>query len=164
MHIAANNLGTPFPHISCRLCPSWDPKIGFGANITAVLSAIQIHVTSSGHSGGTKAGDKADTGPRIAPIPKKALTRLLTLQEPERSFQWLQSLSEEDLEVEIIQIALWAAYQPCFDKADVPLLRAADFIKNFATTFQIMLPCKLYRERTKTMNLKPPEYRTRNPQ
>jgi hypothetical protein len=61
VHIAANNLGTPFPHISCRLCPSWDPKIGFGANITDVLSAIQIHVTSSGHSGGTKAGDKADT-------------------------------------------------------------------------------------------------------
>ena len=73
-------------------------------------------------------------GPRIAPIPKKALTRLLTLQEPERSFQWLQSLSEEDPEGEIIQIALWAAYQPCFDKADVPLLRAADFIKNLATT------------------------------
>jgi hypothetical protein len=40
VHIATNNLSTHLSHISCRLCPSWDQKIGFGANITAVLSAI----------------------------------------------------------------------------------------------------------------------------
>jgi chromatin structure-remodeling complex subunit RSC9 len=78
--------------------------------------------------------------PLIARLPRELLTQLLALQEPERSSQWLRSLFEEDPDEKITQIALWQAYQACFAshaaQTNVPLLAAADFIKNVSTTFQ----------------------------
>lgn len=75
---------------------------------------------------------------QIARLPRELLAQLLTLQEPERSSQWLRSLFEEDPDEKITQIALWQAYQACFNRAEtnVGLLAAADFIKNVSTTFQ----------------------------
>ncbi|KAE9380721.1 hypothetical protein N431DRAFT_477605 [Stipitochalara longipes BDJ] len=77
---------------------------------------------------------------QIARLPRELLTQLLALQEPERSSQWLRSLFEEDPDERITQIALWQAYQACFtphaSQTNVPLLAAADFIKNVSTTFQ----------------------------
>jgi chromatin structure-remodeling complex subunit RSC9 len=76
----------------------------------------------------------------IARVPKELLAQLLTLQEPDRSSQWLRSMFEEDPDERITQIALWQAYQASFTshvaETNVPLLPAADFIKNVSTTFQ----------------------------
>lgn len=75
----------------------------------------------------------------IAPLPQELLSELLKLEEPERSSQWLRCLFEEDAEAHITQIALWQAYQACFNptiaETGVQLLPAADFIKNVSTTF-----------------------------
>lgn len=75
----------------------------------------------------------------IAPLPQELLSDLLKLEEPERSSQWLRCLFEEDAEAHITQIALWQAYQACFNptiaETGVQLLPAADFIKNVSTTF-----------------------------
>lgn len=75
----------------------------------------------------------------IAPVPSDLLAKLLTLEEPERSSQWLRCLFEEDREESITQIALWTAYQnqflPTIQQTGRQILPAADFIKNVSTTF-----------------------------
>ncbi|CAG8972563.1 hypothetical protein HYALB_00011413 [Hymenoscyphus albidus] len=75
----------------------------------------------------------------LAPVPGDLLAKLLTMDEPERSSQWLRCLYEEDREECITQIALWTAYQNQFASTvhltGKPILQAADFIKNVSTTF-----------------------------
>lgn len=75
----------------------------------------------------------------LAPVPSDLLAKLLTLEEPERSSQWLRCLFEEDREESITQIALWTAYQnqflPTIQQTGRQILPAADFIKNVSTTF-----------------------------
>jgi len=83
---------------------------------------------------------RIDMPPQIARVPKELLDQLLALQEPERSSAWLRSMFEEDPDERITQIQLWQAYQATFTshvaETNVPLLAAADFIKNVSTTFQ----------------------------
>ncbi|KAI6249386.1 Chromatin structure-remodeling complex subunit rsc9 [Erysiphe necator] len=75
----------------------------------------------------------------IAPIPQELFVQLMSREEPERSSLWLRCLFEEDAMESITQIALWQAYQSCFSssvpESGIPLLPAADFIKNVSTTF-----------------------------
>lgn len=75
----------------------------------------------------------------IAPVPKELFTQLVSMEEPERSSLWLRCLFEEDAMESITQIALWQAYQGCFTstvhESGIPLLPAAEFIKNVSTTF-----------------------------
>ncbi|PMD13553.1 hypothetical protein NA56DRAFT_637682 [Hyaloscypha hepaticicola] len=83
---------------------------------------------------------RIDMPPQIARVPEELLAQLLKLQEPERSSAWLRSMFEEDPDERITQIQLWQAYQATFTshvaQTNVPLLAAADFIKNVSTTFQ----------------------------
>ncbi|TQS39166.1 hypothetical protein Golomagni_00309 [Golovinomyces magnicellulatus] len=75
----------------------------------------------------------------IAPIPQELFTELVSMEEPDRSSLWLRCLFEEDVMESITQIALWQAYQSCFtnsvQESGIPLLPAAEFIKNVSTTF-----------------------------
>jgi chromatin structure-remodeling complex subunit RSC9 len=75
----------------------------------------------------------------IARLPRELFLQLLKLEEPDRSSQWLRCLFEEDKDESITQIALWQAYQSCFTptvaETGIPLLQAAEFIKNVSTTF-----------------------------
>ncbi|KAH8684771.1 hypothetical protein BGZ60DRAFT_398282 [Tricladium varicosporioides] len=77
---------------------------------------------------------------QLAQLPHDMLVKLVNMDEPERSSQWLKCLFEEDREESITQIALWQAYQARFtptpgEPAHRPLLPAADFIKNVSNTF-----------------------------
>jgi len=75
----------------------------------------------------------------LAPVPQEMLMHLFKLEEPERSSVWLRCLFEEDPDEFITQIALWQAYQARFTSAaqatGIPLLAAAEFIKNVSATF-----------------------------
>lgn len=74
----------------------------------------------------------------IPAIPKDLLDQIVQYSEPDRSSHWLRACFEEDAESEITQIALWQAYQSRFAEfstPEVPLLAAAEFIKNVSTTF-----------------------------
>lgn len=77
----------------------------------------------------------------VAPVPRlsKALVHeLLTLEEPERSSEWLRMCFLSDPNAEMTQISLWQAYQGTFapHQATHPHLIAGDFIKNVSNTFQ----------------------------
>lgn len=70
------------------------------------------------------------------------IDRLVTLDEPERSSQWLRTCFEEDVAGEITQIQLWSAYNAAFSEAVnsdsvtyKALMPAKDFITNVSTTF-----------------------------
>ncbi|SZF05451.1 unnamed protein product [Blumeria hordei] len=75
----------------------------------------------------------------IALLPRELFTELVKMDEPERSSLWLRCLFEEDSMESITQIALWQAYQSSFANSvvenGIPLLPAAEFIKNVSTTF-----------------------------
>ncbi|KAI1000521.1 hypothetical protein K3495_g7672 [Podosphaera aphanis] len=75
----------------------------------------------------------------IPPLPQELFAQLAQMDEPDRSSVWLRCLFEEDVTESITQIALWQAYQSCFastaQESGVPLLPAAEFIKNVSTTF-----------------------------
>ncbi|KAL6707764.1 Chromatin structure-remodeling complex protein rsc9 [Coniothyrium glycines] len=67
---------------------------------------------------------------------------LVTLDEPERSSQWLKTCFEEDPVGEITQIQLWSAYNAAFQESMAvnpslfkALMPAKDFITNVSTTF-----------------------------
>ena len=74
----------------------------------------------------------------IPNVPEDLLQQFLKYDEPDRSNHWLRAVFEEDPESHITQIALWQAYQYRFTdhtNAQVPLLQAAEFIKNVSTIF-----------------------------
>lgn len=76
--------------------------------------------------------------PRAIPgMPQELIEQIQFRPEPDRSSQWLRCCFEEHAESEITQIALWQAYQGRFTQSNevVPLLAAAEFIKNVSTTF-----------------------------
>lgn len=80
-----------------------------------------------------------DEGPAPVPRLSKAIVQdLLTLEEPERSSEWLRMCFLSDPTAEMTQISLWQAYQGTFapHQATHPHLIAGDFIKNVSTTFQ----------------------------
>lgn len=75
----------------------------------------------------------------LAHLPHEVFSKLIKIEEPERSSLWLRCLFEEDPDESITQIALWQAYQACFTNAltasGAGLLPASEFIKNVSTTF-----------------------------
>ncbi|KAJ1338398.1 chromatin structure-remodeling complex subunit RSC9 [Microdochium nivale] len=74
----------------------------------------------------------------VIPLPVDLQERLSNTDEPQRCFQWLQSLFEEDAESHITQIAIWQAYQGSFGAlvgSGRHMLSAADFIRNVSHVF-----------------------------
>ncbi|KAF2804713.1 RSC complex subunit Rsc9 [Mytilinidion resinicola] len=81
----------------------------------------------------------------VADTPQKLsipiIEQLVTLDEPERSSQWLRACFEEDPTGEITQIALWSAYNQAFNDVmqaeplHKMLMPAKDFITNVSSTF-----------------------------
>ncbi|KAH8666415.1 hypothetical protein BX600DRAFT_380381 [Xylariales sp. PMI_506] len=71
----------------------------------------------------------------VAPLPLDLQEKLATTDEPQRCFQWLQSLFEEDADSHITQIAIWQAYQSSFGGMARNTLSAADFIRNVSHVF-----------------------------
>jgi len=74
----------------------------------------------------------------VIPLPIDLQEKLSNTDEPQRCFQWLQSLFEEDAESHITQIAIWQAYQASFGAlagSGRHMLSAADFIRNVSHVF-----------------------------
>jgi chromatin structure-remodeling complex subunit RSC9 len=86
---------------------------------------------------------KSTTPPENAPkLSSAIIDHLVTLDEPERSSQWLRTCFEEDPTGEITQIQLWSAYNAAFSEymannqaSFKALMPAKDFITNVSTTF-----------------------------
>ncbi|KAI2633211.1 hypothetical protein GGS26DRAFT_555722 [Hypomontagnella submonticulosa] len=81
---------------------------------------------------------KAPASEEVAPLPVDLQERLTNTDEPQRCYQWLQSLFEEDSESHITQIAIWQAYQSSFGAlagGSRNMLSAADFIRNVSHVF-----------------------------
>lgn len=71
-------------------------------------------------------------------LPREIVDDLLGFTEPERATRWMRCCFEEDPESDITQIALWQAYQARFTEfvaTGLPLLPAAEFIKNVSAAF-----------------------------
>ena len=86
----------------------------------------------------SKSSSQADAAPKLS---SAIIEQLVTLDEPERSSQWLRTCFEEDPSGEITQIQLWSAYNTAFTDAMTgnqsfkALMPAKDFITNVSTTF-----------------------------
>ncbi|CBY00328.1 hypothetical protein LEMA_P014580.1 [Plenodomus lingam JN3] len=87
----------------------------------------------------SKQSNPPETPPKLSAA---IIDHLVTLDEPERSSQWLKTCFEEDAVGEITQIQLWSAYNAAFQEsmASNPasfkaLMPAKDFITNVSTTF-----------------------------
>ncbi|KAH9907324.1 hypothetical protein F4778DRAFT_531514 [Xylariomycetidae sp. FL2044] len=89
---------------------------------------------------------KAPCSEEVCSLPLDLQEKLTSTDEPQRCFQWLQSLFEEDPDSHITQIAIWQAYQSSFipmanGPAGAPIvgprnmLSAADFIRNVTHVF-----------------------------
>jgi chromatin structure-remodeling complex subunit RSC9 len=86
---------------------------------------------------------KTITPPENAPkLSSAIIDYLVTLDEPERSSQWLRTCFEEDQSGEITQIQLWSAYNAAFSdymannqSSFKALMPAKDFITNVSSTF-----------------------------
>jgi chromatin structure-remodeling complex subunit RSC9 len=86
----------------------------------------------------SKSSQSADSAPKLSAA---IIEHLVTLEEPERSSQWLRTCFEEDASGEITQIQLWSAYNAAFqdvmatNQSFKALMPAKDFITNVSTTF-----------------------------
>lgn len=87
----------------------------------------------------TKSSTPNDAAPKLS---SAIIDHLVTLEEPERSSQWLKTCFEEEPAGEITQIQLWSAYNAAFQEAMAAnpsafkaLMPAKDFITNVSTTF-----------------------------
>ncbi|KAH4600729.1 hypothetical protein HBH82_184360 [Parastagonospora nodorum] len=87
----------------------------------------------------SKSVPSSDSAPKLS---SAIIEHLVSLEEPERSSQWLKTCFEEDLTGEITQIQLWSAYNAAFSEAvssntatHRALMPAKDFITNVSTTF-----------------------------
>jgi chromatin structure-remodeling complex subunit RSC9 len=83
------------------------------------------------------AEDTQETPTSVPRLSKSLVQRLLKLEEPERSSEWLRMCFLADTGAEMTQISLWQAYQGTFAPyhATHPHLIAGDFIKNVSSTF-----------------------------
>ncbi|KAF2020868.1 hypothetical protein BU24DRAFT_416536 [Aaosphaeria arxii CBS 175.79] len=91
-----------------------------------------------------KSSQPADGAPKLSAA---IIEHLVTMDEPERSSQWLRTCFEEDSAGEITQIQLWSAYNAAFQdvmsknqqhqqpQPHKALMPAKDFITNVSTTF-----------------------------
>lgn len=86
----------------------------------------------------SRSSQPADSAPKLS---AGNIEQLVTLDEPERSSQWLKTCFEEDPTGEITQIQLWTAYNAAFQEImgagqqGKPLMPAKDFITNVSSTF-----------------------------
>ncbi|KAJ4295412.1 Chromatin structure-remodeling complex protein rsc9 [Kalmusia sp. IMI 367209] len=86
----------------------------------------------------SKSSSQADGAPKLS---SAIIEQLISLDEPERSSQWLRTCFEEDPTGEITQIQLWSAYNAAFQELMMhnpsfkALMPAKDFITNVSTTF-----------------------------
>jgi chromatin structure-remodeling complex subunit RSC9 len=85
----------------------------------------------------SKSATHVDHAPKLSAA---IIEQLVTLDEPERSSQWLRTCFEEDPAGEITQIQLWTAYNQAFTSTMTSsqhkqLMPAKDFITNVSTTF-----------------------------
>ncbi|CAO2655825.1 Nn.00g046280.m01.CDS01 [Neocucurbitaria sp. VM-36] len=87
----------------------------------------------------TKSSTPTEGAPKLSAA---IIDHLVTLDEPERSSQWLKTCFEDDATGEITQIQLWSAYNAAFQEsmasnpaAFKALMPAKDFITNVSTTF-----------------------------
>lgn len=82
---------------------------------------------------------KAAGGEYIVELPRDLFERLLLADEPERCYQWLRSLFEEDADSQITQIAVWQAYTNTFleplKRSGRPMINAAEFIRNISQVY-----------------------------
>ncbi|ORY13066.1 hypothetical protein BCR34DRAFT_562717 [Clohesyomyces aquaticus] len=86
----------------------------------------------------SKSSQHAENPPKLSAA---IIEQLVTMEEPERSAQWLRTCFEEDSTGEITQISLWSAYNAAFQdlmtqgQSFKALMPAKDFITNVSTTF-----------------------------
>ncbi|KAF2023937.1 hypothetical protein EK21DRAFT_94491 [Setomelanomma holmii] len=87
----------------------------------------------------SKSSQPTESAPKLS---SAIIEHLVSLEEPERSSQWLKTCFEEDPTGEITQIQLWSAYNAAFSEAVnsnpstfKQLMPAKDFITNVSTTF-----------------------------
>ncbi|OTB02158.1 hypothetical protein M426DRAFT_322868 [Hypoxylon sp. CI-4A] len=81
---------------------------------------------------------KTPASEEVVPLPPDLQESLINTDEPQRCFQWLKSLFEEDADSHITQIAIWQAYQTSFGAlagGARNMLSAADFIRNVSHVF-----------------------------
>lgn len=78
---------------------------------------------------------KVGASEHVVLLPQDLQDRLSGTEEPQRCFNWLTSLFEEDPESHITQIAIWQAYQSSFSGKSRNTLSAADFIRNVSHVF-----------------------------
>tara|TARA_R110002003_G_scaffold70_1_gene6292 strand:- start:37208 stop:39562 length:2355 start_codon:yes stop_codon:yes gene_type:complete len=86
-----------------------------------------------------KSSQPTENAPKLS---SAIIEHLVSLEEPERSSQWLKTCFEEDPTGEITQIQLWSAYNAAFSEVVntnpttfKQLMPAKDFITNVSTTF-----------------------------
>lgn len=128
---------------------------GFVDNVRILVDEVEVEVLVNQLVRLLQFGAQAFEERRSAPKSSKPSTQvedtpklssgiieqLVSLDEPERSSQWLRTCYEEDPTGEITQIQLWTAYNAAFsetvakDPAYKPLMPAKDFITNVSTTF-----------------------------
>ncbi|KAL1637504.1 Chromatin structure-remodeling complex protein rsc9 [Neofusicoccum ribis] len=126
-----------------------------------LYNAQTIRIPIQSKAPGKPASSSPETAPKLA---TSIIDQLLTLDEPDRSSQWLKTCFEEDPMGEITQIALWTAYNAAFQapiqkltaqqqssslpstpgstappptpgKPPKPMMAAKDFITNVSNTF-----------------------------
>ncbi|KAI8935176.1 hypothetical protein NX059_007769 [Plenodomus lindquistii] len=111
--------------------------------VNQLVRLLQYNAITYEERKSTPRASKQSIPPETPPkLSAAIIDHLVTLEEPERSSQWLKTCFEEDAAGEITQIQLWSAYNAAFQEsmASNPasfkaLMPAKDFITNVSTTF-----------------------------
>ncbi|OQO03909.1 hypothetical protein B0A48_10551 [Cryoendolithus antarcticus] len=108
------------------------------ASLARQLTSLLSHGAQAVAPEPTSESKPPDTA--LLPVPKlsrSVVQDLLTLDEPERSSEWLRMCFLPDAKSEMTQISLWQAYQGTFSyfNATHPHLVAGEFIKNVSAVF-----------------------------
>ncbi|KAJ4417957.1 hypothetical protein N0V85_001634 [Neurospora sp. IMI 360204] len=76
---------------------------------------------------------------QVVSIPPDLLERLLAMEEPERTHQWVRCTFEEDPDAQVTQIAIWQAYNAAFleplKRTGRSMINAAEFIRNISSVY-----------------------------
>ncbi|KAK3402119.1 hypothetical protein B0T20DRAFT_493207 [Sordaria brevicollis] len=76
---------------------------------------------------------------QVVSIPPDLLDRLLAMEEPERTHQWVRCTFEEDPDAQVTQIAIWQAYNAAFleplKRTGRSMINAAEFIRNISSVY-----------------------------
>lgn len=76
---------------------------------------------------------------QVVSIPLDLLERLLAMEEPERTHQWVRCTFEEDPDAQVTQIAIWQAYNAAFleplKRTGRSMINAAEFIRNISSVY-----------------------------